>query len=250
MKREGLQGTHATSAAQEMLSPNAVLRPISMIACGEEVLEELAIQAVALDDPHAEAFDAFLEDLKDRFDAALLAFVAVKFGIITSSEHESPLRIMLPARIAQRMLQRFEMDPDEFREALTQVLQEEQSSVRRTQEQNLDEFEALVLHEIDELSMLSQNGALKEVMNFAADLDHIFQGRACLFSYLELRYSTYFGRSRLTPQELAVQICLDYLSYREEYQIGIINDYEQIVRSYSPENGPRPGSVAPSSVLQ
>ena len=204
MKKMGMDVLEHEPVNHQHRSPQ--LRPIHALNRGSVILEEIShIVAEGLD-PMDEELESTLYHLAEVHDADLVEFIAVKFGIVTSAQERNPFLVMTGATVAQRLLDRHRANPEDFREALFQVIEEEIQADDDCRFYDLEDFEDRTFEELEELALLSGNPILEEFLHFATDLDAIFQKRAYLFSYLEHRYSDYFNLPRLTPQYLAVQI--------------------------------------------
>ena len=239
---ENQEVKQSTFSISSILIP---LRPIPYAERGKEILEEILSLSTQSEE---EDLDNFFQEVQREFGELLVYFVALKFGIVTSANEKDDLRVMEPELVARRILGRYRMGSEDFCLAFCQVLMEEKSAALHAPKLDLHDFEHATSEEVRELSILSGNPAFLELLKFADDLDGIFQQKAFLFSYLEHRYSEYFRVSSYTPQNLAVQIALDYLSYREHYQLGILNDYEKLLAKTIPQKGSKEISPKPSVI--
>jgi hypothetical protein len=221
-----MKANEAVSNDEIATETRAVLRPVHVANRGAEILEELHAQAV---EPTDERLIDKLAHLEERYSTELLHFVLVKFGLVTSRPEQAIANGMAPAPVAERIFKRFRDNPTDFQDSLEMVLEEEKRTLEMTTLFDLQEFERRTIEELVELFMLSGNPILEEVLKFAQDLDQVFQGSSYLFNYLEHRYANYFESGAQTPEQLAVQVALDYICYREHYQLAIIADYEQLL---------------------
>jgi hypothetical protein len=242
------------------LNPSPILNPIHGLNQGSEILEEIGHQIIQMAEnfEHFEVLEDYLEQISENHGDDLLDFVILKFGIVTSGQESQSLFVMSPAQVAERILERFHTNPKEFQMAFDQVIQEELKAADHARQFDLQDFEDRVYSELEELVYLSNNPALFELIQFVDDLDAIFHDKSYLFSFLEHRYAQHFGLPNLTAQYLSVQICLDYLTYREQYQLGIIAEYEKLMKlanidplqNFGPLRGQNPFDPNSGSTLQ
>ena len=204
-----------------------ILRPLHLLDQGALILDEVRLQATEEED---EALVQWLADKSESHGEELLGFICIKFGLITTKGDDLFVRVLEAQAVAERILTQHRHNQEAFRQAFIDVMDEEVRAAESISYLDMREFEGKVFEELAHLVTLSRNPELEKILFFVDDLERIFQGQAFVFSYLEHRYGECFGTSSMTPQYLAVQIALDFLTHGEPYQLAVLDDYERILK--------------------